>query len=374
MGKSKRARRLLFKSILTAIALSHCGCKELLVKMPKELEKTGVEIGNGLFDKKVFLSDRGIGGVTDLYIRNKKAGDTLEIVVAGRNGVRFVDRQASIKSKIAFDKSGTHVDVIDLGEGRPFEYLSRGGEGWQDSSLIDHSGKTLWTYGGDPGVDDMAAGDLDGDGKPEFVVGFNGDGGVHLVNHEGKKQWAISGSNEWSVEIADTDGDGAKEIIKIGSASVMTWGKDGKLMRQSKLELLNITGIFSLCYWPDDADQKSILTTSFYPDNAICIFGFDGKLLAKLDAPKCEAYPAARLWGTPVKLRDNEPEYFAVIADFGLLDRASLYVFNPERKLVYQEILPERCQSIAAVSLADPTKESILVGGYGKILRYDLLR
>ena len=374
MGKSKSACRLLFKAILAAIALSHCGCKELLVKMPKELEKTGVEVGNGLFDKKVFLSDRGIGEITDLYIRNKEAGDKLEIIVAGKNGVRFVDRQASIKNKIAFDKSATHVDVIDLGGGMPLEYLNRGGEGWQDSSLIDHSGKTLWTYGGFPGVDDMAAGDLDGDGKPEFVVGFNGDGGVHLVNHDGKKQWAISGINEWSVEIVDTDGDGAKEIIKLGSASVMIRGKDGKLMRQSKLELPNITGIFSLCYWPNDAGQKSILTTSFYPDKLICIFGFDGKLLAKLDAPKCEAYPAARLWGTPVKLRDNEPEYFAVIADFGILDRASLYVFNPERKLVYQEILPESCQSIAAVSLGDPNKESILVGGYGKILRYDLLR
>ena len=61
MGKGKRACRLLSKSILAAITLSHCGCKEMLVKMPKELEKTGVEIGNGLFDKKVFLSDRGIG-------------------------------------------------------------------------------------------------------------------------------------------------------------------------------------------------------------------------------------------------------------------------------------------------------------------------
>jgi hypothetical protein len=97
-------------------------------------------------------------------------------------------------------------------------------------------------------------------------------------------------------------------------------------------------------------------------------------LLATLDAPKCEA-STAKLWGTPVKLRDNEPEYFAVIADYiGLLDRASLYVFNPERKLVYQEILPESCRSIAAVSLADPAKESILVGCDGKILKYDLLK
>jgi len=38
-------------------------------------------------------------------------------------------------------------------------------------------------------MDDMAAGDLDGDGVPEFVAGYNGGGGVRLFDASGKSRW-----------------------------------------------------------------------------------------------------------------------------------------------------------------------------------------
>ena len=55
-------------------------------------------------------------------------------------------------------------------------------------------------------VDDTAAGDVDGDGRLEFVVGFNGGGGVRLLDSTEKMRWRKPDGNVWHVEIADLKG------------------------------------------------------------------------------------------------------------------------------------------------------------------------
>jgi hypothetical protein len=70
---------------------------------------------------------------------------------------------------------------------------------------MDATGKPLWSYGaGSNGVDDMVAGDLNGDGLLQFAVGFNGGGGIHLLNSQGKKLWEFPDGNVWHVEIVVT--------------------------------------------------------------------------------------------------------------------------------------------------------------------------
>jgi hypothetical protein len=50
--------------------------------------------------------------------------------------------------------------------------------------------------------------------------------------------------------------------------------------------------------------------------------------------------------------------------------RTILYVFGRGRVLIYQEILPETCESIAAITFERSGNESILIGGDGEVFEY----
>lgn len=83
----------------------------------------------------------------------------------------------------------------------------------------DDDGTALWTYGPGLAPDDAWAGDVDGDGIDEIAIGFNGSDGVHLVSADGSSRWKYTRiGNVWHVCIADTDGNGTKEVVTTSAA------------------------------------------------------------------------------------------------------------------------------------------------------------
>lgn len=87
---------------------------------------------------------------------------------------------------------------------------------WENLEIINvylkaHPGKNIVV----PSYAEPVIADLDGDGKPEIVVGstaFNGDGSVKWAGHiviDG--YW--HGCNEWSAIVADLDLDGKQEVV-----------------------------------------------------------------------------------------------------------------------------------------------------------------
>lgn len=122
---------------------------------------------------------------------------------------------------------------------------------------------------------------------------------------------------------------------------------------------------FSLCNWPAKQDRVYALLAE---DDTVWVLEFDGKAAAKFDAPRCGSLGHAR--GTAVKLERSEPEYLAVVVEFTNWERSILYLYDSTRTLVYQEIIPERCASIAAMSLDRSDTEVLLVGGEGKVWEY----
>src|SRR6185295_3356852 len=108
------------------------------------------------------------------------------------------------------------------GFGQAPRYIDRGGGGWQTGAFIGEDGARLWQPDALQGMDDLAAGDVDGDGVPEFVVGYNGDGGIHLHDAAGKRRWREDDGNVWHVEVVDTDGDGRCEIVHSNAGGDLT--------------------------------------------------------------------------------------------------------------------------------------------------------
>ncbi len=333
------------------------------MKMPEELNTPKVLVGSDFLLKELFVQDVRLGTITDIALGEFEPGPGPEVGIVGSKGVLFLDENFNVKSLTMFSVNAGHVEIIDVEGDRICEYLDRGG-GWQDVSLIDHKGNAIWTYGGMPGVDNICSGDIDGDGLLEFVVGFNGGGGVQLLDRNGKEKWKQPDRNVWHVELVDTNDDGSLEIVHSNAAGQITVrDREGNIISQAKPS--PYFSHFSLCRWPNKKSREYALLSE---NDIIWIFDFDGKVVAQFNAPKCGTLGHAR--GIPVKLKTDQPEYFAVIVEFSNWKRSILYVYNESGTLVYQEIFTESCASIAAVSIDKSNVESILVGGVGKVWQY----
>lgn len=333
--------------------------------MPEGLNRTGVLVGEGFLFKSVYIQDARLGTISDIAFGEFDPSPGPEVAIVGTRGALFLDDNAKAKSSVMFTVRAGHVNIVDVDGDGISEYLDRGG-GWQDVSLIDHKGNAIWTYGGMPGVDDITTGDINRNGIFEFVVGFNGAGGVRLLDRNAKEKWKQSDRNVWHVEVVDVDDDGSLEIIHSNAAGEMiVRDTDGKIIHKAKPG--PYFSHFSLCRWPTKkAHQYALLAEN----DIIWLFDFFGKSVAQFDAPISGTLGRAR--GTPTKIQNDHPEYFAAVVEFSNWNRSILYVYGSDKKLIYQEIIPEACASITSLSLNSKGKETLLLGCHGTVWKYSV--
>ncbi|MCI0666062.1 MAG: hypothetical protein L0220_33825 [Acidobacteria bacterium] len=123
-------------------------------------------------------------------------------------------------------------------------------------------------------------------------------------------------------------------------------------------------------------------------DGATWLTDFEGKVAARFDAPLSEisvpphkipgfdividSESIYRAEGTFVRFSKAGPEYLAIVASFAGRERSLFYVYSADGKLIYQEVLPARCNAIAALPKADGKHGQALIVGGGKLIwRYD---
>jgi hypothetical protein len=331
--------------------------------MPEEFKTPRVLIGSGFLSKKIFAKNSKLGTITDIAFGKFNPVPEKEIAIVGREGALFLDDNRNVKSSVMFHVWARHVDIVDVNGDNICEYLDRGGS-WHDVSLLDHKGYPIWIYARKQAVDSIAAGDINGDHILEFVVGFNGGGGVRLLDRNGKEQWKQSDGNVWHVELVDTDGNGSLEIVHSNARGQITVrDAKGNVIRRSKPT--PYFSDFSLTTWPMKNSKKYALLAE---DDTIWVFDFDGKTITQYNAPLSGRLGEAR--GIPIKFNSSKPEFFAVIVEYSNWDRSLLYIYGQDNSLVYQEILPEACASIASISIDSTDKEALLVGCNGKVWNY----
>jgi hypothetical protein len=339
---------------------------------PPELRKAEVRVGQGLLEKAIFFADEQLGNVTDIILDPLPGA---RFGVAGVSGAVFLkpDRtalshvkfQPAARKSLGFPLAPTHVQFLDLDGHHKWAFLNRGGDGWQDASLIGPDGKTLWVEGGRPAVDDMAAGDLAGDGSPLFVVGFNGGGGLRCLNVKNELQWQKPGRNIWHVEIVDIDGNGQPKIVHTDASGGFTIrNRKGDIERE--IRPVEDGDEFSVCHWPTAKSGPKLVIPG---KGQIWLADFDGNLLAGFKAPSWEE-SSAEVHATVCRLKEDEPPFLATVTNYSLWHASVLAVFNSRKQLLYEEIITEECASLLALPHDGAAVDDLLVGGNGKVRRY----
>lgn len=334
---------------------------------PEPLPDPGIFVGENLVQKTLLFERAELGRIRSVTVGQFGPDPQVELVVGGNRGAAFLTGDGVERSFVAFDNQVTTAVPIDVDGDGIYEFMGRGG-GWSPVSLLDHEGNTLWRLDriASAAPDQMAAGDLDGDGRLEFIIGMNGAGGLHQFDDQGVMEWTREGSNISSVAVLDTDGDGQLEIVHSGRAG-LPWVREvwirnsaGEIIRKLRPGFES----FSLTPWPE-ADSGRLLLGG--GGGAVKVVDFFGELVAQFDA----AGIGHSLLGSPVRLDESGRQYFAVVSTLrATARRSALHIFGPDGEVVYYEVLPFPGLALGVLGSTESDAEVMVVGGGSTLWTY----
>jgi hypothetical protein len=100
-------------------------------------------------------------------------------------------------------------------------------------TAYDLNGTRLWSYPKASGIDAVWTGNVDGDESDEVVVGYNGNGGVHVLDGHGRLRWKSTDiGNVWQVAVGDVLGRGRSQVVAtsaLGRVHVFGGDLNGRL-------------------------------------------------------------------------------------------------------------------------------------------------
>lgn len=164
------------------------------------------------------------------------------LVAGGRGGAAILGTDGTLVAFVVpVLPPGEHGSWVPIqADDDPGCELMDPGGGWQPVGLWDDTGVLLWRHPRDrsaPAPDAMAAGDLDGDRRPEFVVGSGNGRDLRVLDVRGQERARWKGPNIFSLALLDVDGDGDEEILHsygVYQKDLGVWLRngDGTLLRQ----------------------------------------------------------------------------------------------------------------------------------------------
>lgn len=394
-------------------------------EIPPELREPRVITGAGLLVKSEFYRTGPTSSWRDLVDPDKlktrldsfhdmavgqlDGQGSLDVGLAGQFGLTLLDRQGNVTKRINYRFEKTKVPIgpvtaerekntfhnmriLDVEGDGMVEVLATGA--LDGMALFDHHGNVVFSRGGyekgKSSIQEVGAGDVDGDGMKEFIVswGYEPWRGLELLDRYGNSTWRLQEHFvPGEMAVVDVNQDGKAELVEKDGRELKIRDAQGKVtgVVNAPVYLWHI----SLCQQPNNQGPPQNLAVR---EGSLWLIDLDGKNHKRFDAPLSQiklekprvvgapglpdemtfdtedVYRAKCVWA---ELKKDQPKYLAVIANFGALDRSLFYLYDSNGKLVYQEILPEDCD---AVALLPPENNSgpdeVLVSGEKTVWRY----
>lgn len=346
---AKRTRRMNTRLIALLLLGACAGC----VSSPPD---PGVRVTQPDIERRVVCRTDGlwINAVTPIA---GKSGT--RIVVGAHNGVAILDSSYSQTALVRFPG-------LDLDETRPVDLEGDGVTAYFDArprpraTLISGEGKVLWSFPAEESPDyqrhamSMCPVDLEGDGRPEFVVGCGG--GIHAIDRAGKVLWSKDGGNVFSVEAVHTAG--STLIVHQNGMQDVVRATDGTEVRRFRVD--GVHGrLFS---WPGTLGEGEVLKLD---QDSFAVVDLSGRVKESHDLNPDIGYLVSVL---PVRLGGQT--CYAATTNIAYQHGAGVfYLFDPSGKVLYEEVFSQRVGGIAVLpDTQDPGRDRILVGVLGDLI------
>jgi hypothetical protein len=211
-------------------------------------------------------------------------------------------------------------------------------------------------------ADSMAAGDLNKDGKLEFVVGMNASGGLHLLDAAGREIWKRDAGNVFSVEILDKGPNAAPEILHSDAGvGIVVRNADGETIRTIK----NCgDGHFSLLGQPT-TDSSPLLVCD---DRDLRLVDLNDNVTKKFRLPGGGHAPQG---GIIYFNGPNNPPFYAFVRTIQATGRRSdLTVYDNNGNLIYHEKIEASYLALSPLTDKEKGVDALLVGENSRVWLY----
>ncbi|MEK6676480.1 MAG: VCBS repeat-containing protein [Planctomycetota bacterium] len=252
---------------------------------------------------------------------------------------------------------------IDLNGDDRFEATCNGG-GFSDVALVDADGNDVWVFDGGGyekrggAANDLAVGDIDGDGDLEFCIGFSESLGC--FDERGEEIWR---ENDKSF--------GYNQVLIINGTSSLVLAVRYPYLSRDDYSLIVRTGSgellfnrtvsrgfhFDLAQWPPDQTEPSLVTAT---DSSFAFRNLEGELKLEyaipdalvadedVDSFACE-YVVLEMDSQKYLLVNYTAEYVQLAFSPSPV-RSAILLYDTSGNLVYFEVLDDL---VTIVSLAD---------------------
>ena len=349
-------------------------------------------------------TDKRYFGYSDVRV----CGD--HIIAAGKFGAFRLTPTGELEQTIFFDPKIVEVKILYWKTTHPTQTLDNlrivdvDGDGAcefvshnsvEGFAFFNSSGKLNWRYGDrelaslttredEPYITSVDVGDVDDDGREDFLISKKEDG-IRAFSATQQELWFQPDEYPTAdLVFVDTDGDKKRDLVELqGMGSKIRDKRTGKLRSELKLES-STSGVFEF----PTKGKRPIAASYAFSEGYLTVSDLKGNALFKVEAPMSEVKKTATS-GQPlhdqsygdntesiyepkaklVSLIPGQPKFLVIVGSYVIVRRSNVYVYDHLGKLVYHELLGEEAEALAIMPNSDGS-EGFLVGGQDTVWKY----
>ena len=345
--------------VLVALARFFEGAALAPTRSRVDTSVIGVQKGEGFLSSKMLASGAWIYRVQSII---PDPADSSAFLIAGTNFISSIGYDGRILKNNRLSKSVmVGAWVADSGDARLAVFVGR------DAcfSLLGSDGKILWSTPASQTVICATSGNLLGNSKTQFVVGYI-DGTIQMLDDEGRLIWQKWGEPLSDLEASDAMGNGHDEIVEMSKTGIwMIRDKGGNPVTQYSGPV-PVKG-FSMI--PDPGKDKSAV--ALFPDGERYMFynlkrGFP---LAEWNAGFKPSRVGTGLRAVWVDWNLNGDKSLAIL-DKAIGTRSVLTIFDANGNIQFREVFYGDRGALAVTNGATLGTQALLCAVDGKILEY----